>query len=56
MAMSGGLSRTGRPLLSIGPIDVGPYGHYVGQATLYHALTLSGVNPPTVAPEADVIL
>ena len=46
----------GPALLYIGPIDVGPYGHYVGQVTLYHAMTLSGVNPPTVVPEADVIL
>ena len=42
--------------LYIGPIDVGPYGHYVGQVTTYHAMTLSGVNPPTLVPEADVIL
>ena len=42
--------------LCIDPIDAGPYGHYVGQVTLYHAMTLSRVNPPTVVPEADVIL
>ena len=48
----------GRPMLYTGNIDVGPCGHYVGRVldTLYHAMTLPGVNPPTLVPEADVIL
>ena len=29
----GRVMSAGRPILSIGPTDVGPYGHYVGQVT-----------------------
>ena len=40
----------GKPMLYTGHIDVGPCGHYVGRVldTLYHAMTLPGVNPPTI--------
>ena len=61
--MSGGVMSAGAysgvPWIYIGHTDVGPYRYYVRQCTLgtlYHAMTLPGVKPPTVVPEADVIL
>ena len=56
MAMSDWLSRTVRPFSLSAQLMSAHTATMSAQVTLYHALTLSGVNPPTVVPEADVIL